>query len=186
MIALLVLAIALAMDAFAVSVVRGSVRAHRTSEGLRIAAAFGLAQGLMPLIGWWLGIAFASTFKQIDHWIAFVLLSGLGVRMIKEGLSAEQPREQDRIGTALLGLIVAAFATSIDAAAAGITLPLLGVAVPLACLTIGATTAVICFIGYQIGGKVSLRVGKWAEALGGVILIALGSRILVQHVFFDG
>jgi putative Mn2+ efflux pump MntP len=186
MIALLVLSFALAMDAFAVSVVRGSVRRRRASEGLRIAAAFGLAQGLMPIVGWSLGIAFSSTFEQVDHWIAFTLLSALGALMIKEGLSSEEPLERDRNGSGILSLIVAAFATSIDAAAAGITLPLLGVPVPLACLTIGATTAVICFVGYQIGGRVSVRVGKWAEMLGGVTLIALGSRILVLHVFFDG
>jgi putative Mn2+ efflux pump MntP len=186
MTALFVLAFALAMDAFAVSVVRGSARDHHISEGLRLAVVFGLAQGLMPLVGWGLGVTFADAFKQIDHWIAFVLLAVLGVRMTKEGLSADEPASQGRTGPAVLSLIVAAFATSIDAAAAGITLPLLGVAVPLACLTIGATTAVICLIGYEIGGKASLHVGKWAEVLGGIILIGLGTRILIQHVALDG
>lgn len=183
MLALMILAFALSMDAFAVSLVRGSVRGHHASEGLQIAVAFGLAQGLMPLIGWWLGITFAGTFQQIDHWIAFVLLGVLGARMIGEGLSKEEVGAKDRSRSAILTLIVSAFATSIDAAAAGITLPMLGVAVPVACLAIGGTTAVICFIGYEIGGKASLHVGKWAEVLGGTILIGLGTRILVQHVF---
>lgn len=186
MVALLVLAFALAMDAFAVSVVRGSIVGHRPAEGLRVSAAFGLAQGSMPLIGWWLGVAFAGTFEQIDHWIAFVLLLALGARMITGGLSEDETAEPDRASYAFIALTVAALATSIDAAAAGVTLPLLGVAVSLACLIIGATTAVICFVGYQIGAKVSPRVGKWAEVLGGAILIALGSRILIVHLYFGG
>ena len=187
MLALLILAFALAMDAFAVSIVRGSVGPHRISEGFRIALAFGIAQGIMPLIGWWLGIAFADDFKRFDHWIAFVLLAVLGVRMIREGLSApETSPEDDKPGSPILSLVVAAFATSIDAAAAGLALPLLGMAVPIACLTIGATTAVLCFIGYLIGGRASLSLGKRAEVLGGLILIGLGFRILIAHALLGG
>lgn len=184
MVDLFVLAFALAMDAFAVSVVRGSIRGHRPAEGLRVSVAFGLAQGLMPLIGWWLGVAFAATLEQIDHWIAFMLLLVLGALMIMEGLSEEETAETDGASYALIALTGAALATSIDAAAAGVTLPLLGVGISLACLIIGATTAVICFLGYQIGAKVSPRVGKWAEVLGGAILLALGSRILIEHLYF--
>ena len=177
---ILILAFALAMDAFAVSVVRGSTQGHNLLNGLQVAATFGLAQGLMPLVGWGLGYTFSETFQQVDHWIAFGLLLILGVRMINEGRSTDK-LDSTSSSSALLVLIVAAFATSVDAAAAGITLPLMGVSIPLACFAIGAVTAVLCLFGYLLGGSVSSKVGKRAEILGGAILIALGARILFQH-----
>jgi len=168
------------MDAFAVSLVRGAVGKRRLLPAIEVGVVFGVAQGLMPLLGWSLGRAFQGTFQSIDHWIAFVLLAGLGGRMLVGSLEADEPKPPAH--THLLGLVTAAVATSIDAAAAGLTFDLLGVALPVACLTIAATTAVLCTAGYLIGSQIPGRAGKYAEALGGLILIGLGVKILVEHL----
>ena len=181
MLGLFILALALAMDAVAVSLVRGSAEGHNLSEAINLGAVFGLAQGLMPLVGWVLGVAFAGAFQSFDHWIAFSLLGLLGVRMIHEGLTGDDTKEV-QTSASVLSLLVAAFATSIDAAAAGITLPLLGVAIPVACLVIGFTTGALCTAGYLFGTKVSSKTGKWAEIVGGLVLLGLGTRILIQHL----
>ena len=180
MLALAILAIGLAMDAFAVSLVRGATGARHILRALELGFAFGLAQGLMPLLGWAAGEAFGDTFRSFDHWIAFGLLGLLGGKMVREALSAgdEPPASHGR----LLGLVTAAFATSIDAAAAGLTLSLFGLAIPTACLVIGLTTALLCTLGYLAGARVSGRSGASAELLGGIILIALGIKILVEHL----
>mgnify|MGYP004500130957 CR=1 FL=1 len=176
------LSIGLAMDAFAVALVRGSTGEKRLSRAFGIGFAFGIAQGLMPLLGWVLGKALGASFQAYDHWIAFVLLLVLGVRMIKEAFGEPEIAPDDVSRVRLLSLLTAAFATSIDAAAAGLTLPLLGISVPLACLAIGATTALLCTAGYWIGARVSGIAGKRAELLGGILLIAVGSKILVEHL----
>ena len=187
MFALLALAFALAMDAFAVSLVRAATSPREWIRALEIGAAFGLAQGLMPLIGWAATEALGAWFKAVDHWIAFVLLSYLGWKLLKEALSAD-----DRAGVGQhsrrLGLLIAAFATSIDAAAAGITLPLFGFYLPVACLVIGVTTGALCAIGYltvlSIGARAarSAWASRAAEIAGGIILIILGLRILITHL----
>ena len=181
MIALLVLSVGLAMDAFAVSLVRGSVGQRSAIRSLEIGAAFGLAQGIMPLIGWGLGRAFEGEIETFDHWIAFALLLVLGIRMLREALADEEGAEPP-LRDHFLGLATAALATSIDAAAAGLTLPLLGVPITLACLTIGATTAVLCTIGYAIGSRSTGTLGKRAEIVGGLVLIGLGFKILIEHL----
>ena len=182
MIALITLAIALAMDAFAAALCQGAVARPGARGALAIGAAFGSAQALMPLIGWALGIAFASVIRNVDHWIAFLLLGFLGVRMIREGLS----RDEGECAPPLAGwaLLSAAVATSIDAAAAGVTLPLLEQPVLIACGVIGATTAAICYAGVHLGAAVGTRIGKWAEIFGGAALVALGLKILIEHQFF--
>jgi len=181
MLALLALSFALAMDAFAVSLVRGSVGHRSLVRAIELGLLFGLAQGMMPLVGWGLGLAFAEPFQAYDHWIAFVLLAGLGGRML---LEAVDKGEENKVGThsRFLGLAVAAFATSVDAAAAGLTLPLLATAIPASCLAIGATTFILCTLGYWLGGSVPARGGKIAELIGGLILIGLGTKILIEHI----
>ena len=181
MLALLVLSLGLAMDAFAVSLVRGSVGERSAVRAAELGLAFGAAQGLMPLLGWALADTFEGAFQAVDHWIAFILLAVLGGRMLLEAFSADEERKAGE-HSRLLGLATAAFATSIDAAAAGMTFNLLGLAVPVACLTIGATTAVLCTAGYLLGSRVPERMGKMAEVLGGLVLIGLGVRILLEHL----
>lgn len=182
MLALLALSLGLAMDAFAVSLVRGSVGERRLLRALELGLAFGAAQGLMPLLGWGLGLAFAGGFEAFDHWIAFVLLAILGGRMLIEAASPGEDGKEVGRHSRLLGLAVAAFATSVDAAAAGLTLPLFAAPIPLSCLAIGATTACLCTSGYWLGGRVSPNGGRLAETLGGLVLIGLGTKILIEHL----
>jgi manganese efflux pump family protein len=181
MFSLLILSLALAMDAFAVSLVRGAVGQKRIAHAIELGLAFGVAQGLMPLAGWALGLAFNDSFERFDHWIAFGLLSALGARMLLEAGSSDEDHPVGSHGR-LLGLMTSAFATSVDAAAAGLTLPLLGLAIPIACLTIGVTTGVLCTVGYLLGSRASGKAGRAAELFGGIVLIALGTKILVQHL----
>lgn len=180
MIPIVFLAVALAMDAFAVALVQGAAGRLSIGGAARVGLTFGLAQGMMPLAGWGLGVAFAGAFQSFDHWLAFGLLSILGIRMIMEGLiHGEEEPEPRRLS--LLSLLVAALATSIDAAAAGLALPLLGQPIPVACLIIGATTSILSFAGVLLGRRVGFRVGKRAEVGGGVLLVGLGLRILLEH-----
>jgi manganese efflux pump family protein len=180
MFALLVLSVGLAMDAVAVSLVRGAVGERRLLLALELGAAFGLAQGVMPLLGWGLSEALGAGFERIDHWIAFALLAGLGGRMLWQASQDSEPSAAGPLR--LVGLATAAFATSIDAAGAGLTFGVLEVSVAAACLTIGATTAVLCAAGYLVGAQVSGRTGKWAEGLGGAVLVGLGVKILLEHL----
>jgi len=181
MLALLFLSLGLAMDAFAVSLVRGSVGEKSAARAIELGLAFGVAQGLMPLLGWALGMAFGTMFQAVDHWIAFGLLALLGGRMLWEALS-EGEESPAGMHSRLFGLATAALATSVDAAAAGLTLSLFGLAIPTACIVIGATTALLCIAGYWLGSRVSGRVGKLAEIFGGLVLIGLGLKILIQHL----
>lgn len=179
MTALLILAIALAMDAFAVAVAQGAAARLGWRGALRIGAAFGAAQGLMPALGWALGIVLAGVIESVDHWIAFGLLGLLGAKMIREGMAADGAAPPVLTGNALL---LAAIATSIDAAAAGVTLPTLGLPVLMSCAVIAIVTALLCVFGVLFGAQLGHRFGKRAEIGGGVVLIALGTRILGTHL----
>jgi putative Mn2+ efflux pump MntP len=184
MLTLFLLALALAMDAFAAALCQGAAAGSAGGTSLRVAGAFGAAQGLMPLVGWALGIAFASAVQAVDHWIALVLLTLLGGRMIREGLA----RDEADCAAPLAGwaLFLASIGTSVDAAAAGVTLPLLGQPLLLACGIIGLTTAVLSFAGVYLGKAAGARLGKPAELLGGAVLILLGIKIFVEHQYFGG
>lgn len=182
MFALLVLAFGLAMDAVAVSLVRGASGEHRIRRAVEVGLFFGVAQGLMPLIGWALGVALAGWIAAIDHWVAFGLLAFLGIRMIREALVDDDVDGPQDDRSHFAGLAVAAIATSIDAAAAGITLPTLGVPVALACAVIGGVTAILCIGAYWIGNRAGSHAGQRAEIFGGVVLILLGAKILAEHL----
>ena len=181
---LLVLALGLAMDAFAVAISQGAAFRPNPARVALIAGAFGLAQAIMPLAGWLPGIAFLSLIQSVDHWIALILLGFLGTRLAWEGLSrAEGDAPKPLTGWALL---TASIATSIDAAVAGLTLPTLGAPIVLSCATIGIVTAVLCAGGVMLGKLASDRLGKPAEIIGGIMLIGLGVRIFIEHQFLGG
>ena len=185
---LVVLALALAADAFAAAVSRGAAARAQPRFGLalRVGIAFGLAQGLMPLAGWALGVAFDRWMRDVDHWVAFVLLVAIGVHMLWESAHADLHADsalQSRSGYALVST---AIATSIDAAAAGVTLPLLELPVLASCAVIGAVTFVLSSAGVYIGAAAGAMVGRRAGTLGGIVLIALGIKIVVEHVYFGG
>ncbi|PHR14214.1 MAG: manganese efflux pump MntP [Sphingopyxis sp.] len=184
MISLLLLSLGLAMDAFAAAVAQGASSRPSRSTALRMSSAFGLAQALMPLLGWGLGIAFAGIMATVAHWVALALLGGLGLRMIKEGLDRHPDEAMKELS--LWPLLIAAIATSIDAAVAGITLPMIGAPILLACAVIGLTTSLLTYPGVYLGALLGARIGKWAEAMGGLILIGLGIKIFVVQQFFGG
>lgn len=177
MIEALLLAFALAMDAFAVALTQGCRFRPGARGGLAIALTFGVFQALMPLIGWGIGAVALAYVEAVDHWIAFGLLAFLGVRMLG-GHVGEEEAAHALTGRALL---IAGVATSIDALAAGITLPTLGVSPWLAVALIGFVTFAMSGAGVVLGRRAGDHLGEWAERAGGVILIGLGVKILAEH-----
>ncbi|WP_037498596.1 manganese efflux pump MntP family protein [Sphingomonas jaspsi] len=182
---ILALAIGLAMDAFAAALAQGAALRPGWRESLRVGVAFGVAQAVMPLIGWALGIAFAGVIQEVDHWIALVLLGFLGLRMIRAGLDSGEDVEVVRqlTNSALLSM---AIATSIDAAVAGITLPLIDAPLWASIGAIGLVTFLLSTFGMHAGAAAGARLGKRAELLGGAVLILLGLKIFVSHQFLGG
>ena len=140
----------------------------------------------MPLIGWALGLAFAAAIRGVDHWVAFALLSGIGAQMIHQGLKTPEADPCAPARSSGWALFAAAAATSIDAAAAGVTLGLWTVPVLVSCAVIGATTLLLSTGGVLLGAVVGERLGRRAELLGGAVLICLGFKILAEHLFFGG
>lgn len=180
---LLIIAVGLAMDAFAVSICKGlSVRKIRPRHAFSTAMWFGGFQALMPLIGYFVGISFADFVTDVDHWIAFVLLALIGSNMVKES------REKDEVEAcpdfSFRKMLALAVATSIDALAVGVTFAFLRINIWTAALVIGVTTAAISGAGLKIGNIFGSRYKSKAELVGGIILIAMGARILVEHLFF--
>ncbi len=178
----LLLATALAMDAFAVSLAAGtSGRAKGTRATFRLAFHFGFFQFLMPVIGWALGLTMAGTVEAVDHWIAFALLVFIGGKMIKEALDPDKdtaPSDPSRG----LTLILLSIATSIDALAVGLSLAMLRVTILLPSIVIGLVAGVFSVIGHRFGHRMGSRFGHRMEIMGGVLLILIGVRIVVVHL----
>lgn len=177
-----VLSLSMSTDAFAAAVGRGAVHRPPFAVAVRNGLVFGVIEAITPVIGWALGVVAAGFVQRIDHWIAFALLGAVGARMLWE---AFQPvREGDEIKSARLGmmaLVATAVGTSIDAAAVGVGLAFVGANIWIIALCIGFTTFVLTTIGMMIGSAVGARLGKVAEGLGGVALIAIGTLILLEH-----
>ncbi len=180
MIEALLLALALAMDAFAVALTQGARFRPQLGPALAIALTFGLFQGVMPLIGWGIGAVALGLVAAVDHWIAFGLLTFLGLRMVR-GHVGEEEASRKLTGRAL---IVAGVATSVDALAAGITLPTLGVNPLLTAALIGLVTFALSGVGVMLGRSAGDRWGEWTERAGGIVLIALGTHILAAHTVY--
>ena len=219
LITLITISIALSMDAFSVSICQGlSTRKFSPKMALSCGLWFGFFQALMPLIGYFLGAQFEHFITHIDHWIAFGLLTIIGVNMIREaaGESISQrdneipsrdvthytdENKHDVIGASeqvtesvseskskfnsLRTMLIIAIATSIDALAVGVTFAFLRVNIWKSILVIGITTFIFSFVGVKIGNVFGSRYSKAAEITGGVILIVLGIKILVEHLFFS-
>ena len=178
--------VGLSMDAFAVSVCKGlSMTRVNRRHCLIIGLFFGGFQALMPFLGWLAGTAFADHVAALDHWIAFVLLAYIGGKMIfealQEGSETEEAAQSDP-PLDLKELLLLAIATSIDALAVGITFAFLGVNIVSAISIIGCTTFVLSGVGVMVGHRFGLRYKKKAEIAGGVILVLLGARILLEHL----
>jgi len=172
------LAFGLAMDATAISVARGLAR-KRPREVVILPVLFGVFQSGMAALGWLAGDWGGAYLARWDHWIAFGLLVGIGAKMILDALRRSEEHEE-RAGVVVY--LALAIATSIDAAAAGLTLPLVPVEPWLAIALIGGVTAVCSAIGYLLGNAAGRRFGSWLEFLGGGVLIAIGIVILVEHL----
>ena len=178
---LFVLGIGLGMDAFAVSICKGlaMTRMSWKKAGI-IGMYFGVFQAIMPLLGFFLGIGFEAKIKAIDHWIALVLLSIIGIKMILEACSKEEEAVNDSVDIKTMTLL--GIATSIDALAVGITLAFLNVNIIKAVIAIGVITFLLCVWGVKIGNVFGDRYQKKAEITGGVILILMGVKILIEHL----
>ena len=180
---LFLLAVGLSMDAFAVSVCKGlSTQKLKWKHYLTIGLWFGGFQALMPTIGYFLGSTFEAYITSVDHWVAFVLLSLIGGNMLREGLSKGESEERNS-SFSFKTMLVLAVATSIDALAVGITFALLpDVDLPVAVSFIGATTFILSAVGLKVGNMFGLKYKSRAEIAGGIILILLGVKILLEHL----
>lgn len=185
-------AVALSMDALAVSITKGmSIKKLTKGLGIKIALAFGVFQGVMPLLGWIMGIGFEKYIKSIDHWIALILLSIIGFKMISEfikskkeeslELNLERSEVNEDKDLSNKELIILAIATSIDALAVGISFAFLNVDILPVSIIIGIITFIVCIGGVVIGNKIGDIFNGYAELAGGIVLVLIGINIFNEH-----
>jgi putative Mn2+ efflux pump MntP len=178
------LALAMSTDAFAVAVGKGAAlqRPH-LREALRTGAIFGIIEGLTPVIGWAMGHFAAPYVEAWDHWIAFILLGVLGLRMIHAGLSNADDADDEKPSSHSFWLLaITGFATSIDAMAVGVGLAFIDANIVTTAGAIGLSTFIMVTLGVMVGRGLGKLVGKRAELVGGLVLIAIGSLILYEHI----
>jgi len=181
-ITILFIAFGLSMDAFAISITSGLIiKRLKITHALRIAFFFGLFQAIMPIIGWLAGITLKNFIAGTDHWIAFGLLSFIGCKMIYESTKMERnEKEFDPLNTYVLLLL--SIATSVDALAVGLSLSLLKILIVTPAVIIGIVTFLLCLIGVYIGDKFGHFFERKIEVFGGLVLIGIGIKILIQHL----
>jgi putative Mn2+ efflux pump MntP len=176
-----VIAFSLSADAFAAAISKGvALRRPSFLQALRIGLIFGVVETITPIIGWLLGTIASGWIEAVDHWVAFGILAAIGGKMIHEGLGGEEKerKESHNLGV----LVLTAIGTSIDAMAIGATMALLNVNIWVMSLMIGSATFMMATIGVLAGHHIGTRAGKAAEILGGLCLIAIGSKILIDHL----
>ena len=198
LVSVLLTSFALSMDAFAVSITKGMTMKNITKKiAFKIAFFFGLFQGGMPLIGWLLGISFEKYIKTFDHWIALILLSFLGIKMIYESIK-ENKKDEVAMDSEINGLnqntstvdiktkdlLVLSVATSIDALAVGVSFAFLNISIIEVVTSIAIITFLVCFTGVLIGKKIGPILKNYAEIIGGIILIFIGLNIFNEHTGF--
>ncbi|CEP89173.1 membrane protein [[Clostridium] sordellii] len=198
LVSVLLTSFALSMDAFAVSITKGMTMKNITKKiAFKIAFFFGLFQGGMPLIGWLLGISFEKYIKTFDHWIALILLSFLGIKMIYESIK-ENKKDEVAMDLEIKGLrqktstvdiktkdlLVLSVATSIDALAVGVSFAFLNISIIEVVTSIAIITFLVCFTGVLIGKKIGPILKNYAEIIGGIILIFIGLNIFNEHTGF--
>jgi manganese efflux pump family protein len=182
--AILIIAFSMSADAFAAALGKGAAldRPH-LGEAIRTGLVFGIVEAITPVIGWAAGLAASAYITAIDHWIAFGLLAVIGGKMVWD--SVRRPVEAKRQKRHSLGvLLITAIGTSIDAMAVGVTLAFLNVNIVVAAVAIGLATLVMTTIGVMVGRIIGGKFGRIAEALGGLGLIVIGGKILIQHTVF--
>ena len=181
---LFIIAIGLSMDAFAVAIAKGlSVPTVTPRHSVCVGGWFGGFQALMPLLGFYLGVTFSKFVSSVDHWIAFLLLGIIGFNMIREAAECEKVVPDPDFSARTMFLM--AVATSIDALAVGVSFAVLSVDIRSAMIIIGVTTFVLSIVGLKIGNIFGCRYKSKAEFIGGLVLLLLGVKILVEHTFLQ-
>jgi manganese efflux pump family protein len=175
------LSLSMSADAFAASLGRGASVRPNFAGAVRGGLVFGIVEAITPLLGWAVGLATASFVGAVDHWIAFALLAAVGGKMIYE---ASQAKEEGAAtpGRGIVALVAVAIGTSIDAAAVGVTLALIGANILVIALSIGFATFAMTTMGMMIGRAAGAKFGSIVEAIGGLMLIGIGTAILVEHL----
>lgn len=182
----LMIALALAMDAFAVSIAAGLTVDEVTRRHVfRVGFHFGLFQFMMPVLGYYAGLSFAEQVAAFDHWLAFGLLTGVGLKMLWESRRRDDPESARQDPTRGLTLVTLSVATSIDAAAVGLSLALSGSGIWFPSVVIGLVAGVLSAAGICWGRRLGGRFEQWAEAAGGLVLVLIGLRILAVHYWMS-
>jgi len=181
---ILVIAFALSMDSFAVSVANGlTIRDLNPKRILIISFSLAFFQALMPLIGWLAGLGISEHIKEYDHWIAFILLSFVGGKMIYEGLTKNGEEKDTELE--ILTLLSQSIATSIDAFVVGVSFALLNLSIVAPVIIIGTVTFGVSLMGLYLGKLFGKKLGKSVEVIGGIVLFGIGLKILLEHLFFS-
>jgi putative Mn2+ efflux pump MntP len=179
------IALGLSMDCFAVAVSFGTTRLLKWRDIIRMALFFGLFQGAMPLVGWLVGRSIQQFINPVDHWIAFTILGFIGIKMIIQAFGNEEAKKNmDVRKTAIL--VSLSFATSIDALITGVSFGFIKVNILVAVIMITLITLLNTINGAKLGEKTTFLPGRWAEILGGLVLIAIGIRIVIDHLGLIG
>jgi len=179
---ILLIALGLAMDAFAVSIAHGmTLKTLRNSTALKMAAFFGSFQAVMPVLGWLVGLSLLDLISGVDHWVAFSLLFFIGCKMIYESFKTT-PNEKEQKTLTLSILLMLSIATSIDALAVGLSFAFLKIAIATPIVIIGAVTFLLSFLGVTFGKKLGRFFENKIEIVGGLVLIAIGTKILFEHM----
>lgn len=182
MLQIFLISLILSLDALSVCIAGGiKSKSPKPGHALIIAAVFGSFQAVMPVFGWLVGEGMKLYIVAVDHWLAFILLSAVGLKMIQGGLSRKNKGQEEILNGKVLFLL--GVVTSIDAFIIGITLSLAEIPFLLSVITIGAVTFILSFLGYLLGQKIGKLFGKKVELLGGALLLIIGAKILIEHLF---
>ena len=183
---ILLIALSMAMDAFAVCISAGTTRqADGPRPTFRLAFHFGLFQFLMPVMGWFAGMTIERYIAAFDHWISFLLLAFVGVRMIHSGFNTDGEKKKNDPSRGWT-LVLLSFAVSIDALAVGLSLGVIGVNIWYPGLVIGVVTGLVSWLGLRLGSRLGEKFGKRMEIIGGIVLVVIGVRIVLAHLLGGG
>ena len=180
-ITILLIALGLAMDSFSVAIANGlATKTFKITKALKISVFFGFFQAIMPIIGWYAGVHILDLISDFDHWVAFFLLIFIGSRMIYESIRKKSNTIVSSLSIKVL--LILSIATSIDALAVGLSLSLLKVSIIIPAIVTGVVTFLLSFFGVYVGGRFGRVLKNRVESLGGLILVAIGLKILLEHL----
>jgi putative Mn2+ efflux pump MntP len=178
---ILLIAVSLAMDAFAVSIAHSmTIKNRRVASGLLMAGSFGMFQDFKPVLGWLAGLSFIELISSFDHWLAFGLLTFIGGRMIYTARTASKEEKETKLTASILPIL--SIATSIDALAAGLSFSLLRISITTPVIVIGVVRFLLSFAGFCFGNKLGQLFEREVRIVGGIVLIAIGIKILLEHL----